>query len=161
MTEENKYWGYHLIINAGMCDKEKVKDQAYLKLWVEDLVKEINMVAFGQPQILHFGHGEPHLAGNTVLQFIETSNILTHFCDEHGDAYVDIFSCKEFDPKLALDHFVDWFDPDMAEIVFFVRDAPRRGQSSSSNAPERVGILTTKERQIGTMEYVRLKPKQG
>lgn len=159
MTEENKYWGYHLIINAGMCDKEKVKDQAYLKLWVEDLVKEINMVAFGKPQILHFGHGEPHLAGNTVLQFIETSNILTHFCDEHGDAYVDIFSCKEFDPKLALDHFVDWFDPDMAEVTFFVRDAPRRKPPRLRG--KWVNDLHDGEKVINTMEYVRLKPKQG
>jgi S-adenosylmethionine/arginine decarboxylase-like enzyme len=44
---------------------------------------------------------EPHLYGYSVLQLIQTSDITAHFCDATGDAYIDIFSCKEYNPAAA------------------------------------------------------------
>lgn len=132
MTQQTPVWGWHLVINAGKCDKAKIADQDYLRAWTESLVDKINMVAYGTPQVVHFGDGEPHLAGNTVIQLIETSNIMSHFCDQDGDTYLDIFSCKEFNPETALQHFAEWFEPEAIEYRFFVRKAPRR-QSNTVN----------------------------
>ncbi len=129
MTEHKSLpvWGWHLIINAGRCRKDLIADQDYLRGWTKSLVDEINMVAYGEPQVVHFGDGEPHLAGNTVIQLIETSNIMSHFCDQDGDTYLDVFSCKEFDPIIALKHFVNHFHPeDGIDYMFIVRKAPRK-----------------------------------
>ena len=118
-----KFWGWHLILDVSQCDKTKIADQEFLKSWVTQLVKDIDMVAYGEPQVIHFGHGEPHLAGNTVLQFIETSNITCHFCDEHGDAYIDVFSCKEFDASIVIKSVQDTFNPVFISQRYFTRGA--------------------------------------
>jgi S-adenosylmethionine/arginine decarboxylase-like enzyme len=91
---ENKYWGYHLTLDCGLCDVEAVKSSTIISEFIKELVPAINMVAYGHPQIFRFGSG--HLAGVTLLQMIETSNIAAHFCDT-GQAFIDVFSCKEFD----------------------------------------------------------------
>lgn len=122
MTDTN-YWGYHLILDVRSCDKDKVQDDTYLAKWVSDLVKEIDMVAYGDPQIIHFGKNDPKLAGWTVLQFIETSNITAHFCDAEGDAYIDVFSCKYFDKDVVERHFKKWFSPKRIRSTLLTRCA--------------------------------------
>lgn len=118
-----QYWGYHLILDVHACNKKKVKDQKYLADWVKDLVKTIDMVPYGEPQVIHFGKNDPKLAGNTVLQFIETSNIMAHFCDKEGDAYVDVFSCKYFDKEVVERHFEEWFNPKRMRATLLTRSA--------------------------------------
>ena len=52
---------------------------------------------------------EPHLKGTTAVQFIMTSNIVIHTLDLLGAVYVNIFSCKDFDPEVAADFTANWF----------------------------------------------------
>lgn len=47
------------------------------------LVKDIDMVPYGGPQVVHFGSGNK--AGYTLVQLIETSNITAHFVEETND----------------------------------------------------------------------------
>ncbi|GAI74020.1 unnamed protein product [marine sediment metagenome] len=44
---------------------------------------------------------EAHLSGTSAIQFITTSNIVIHTLDLLGAVYVNIFSCKSFDKKVA------------------------------------------------------------
>ena len=44
---------------------------------------------------------EAHLLGTSAVQFITTSTIVVHTLDLLGAVYVNIFSCKEFDEKVA------------------------------------------------------------
>ena len=85
------------------------------------MVKRIDMVAFGKPLIQYFGHGNK--AGYTLVQLIETSNIVCHFCDESGDMYCDVFSCKAFDPYVARAVVQDYFKPDYIDMKVVDRDA--------------------------------------
>lgn len=119
----NKYWGYHLILDVKGCEPAYVTDPKRLYDWVKKLVEEIDMVAYGEPQIVHFGNKEPHLTGYTVLQLIETSNITAHFCDESGDAYIDVFSCKEFDKEVAKKVVNQFFLPEAIRETYLVRQA--------------------------------------
>ncbi len=43
----------------------------------------------------------PHTVGTSAVQFILTSNITIHTLDILGEAYVNIFSCKDFSPDDA------------------------------------------------------------
>ena len=51
----------------------------------------------------------PHTQGTSAVQFILTSSIVIHTLDQLSAVYVNIFSCKEFDPKLAERFTVEWF----------------------------------------------------
>lgn len=52
---------------------------------------------------------EPHLKGTTAIQFIMTSNITIHTLDIMKNVYLNIFSCKDFDPKVVKDFSKEWF----------------------------------------------------
>jgi S-adenosylmethionine/arginine decarboxylase-like enzyme len=38
-----------------------------------------------------------------LVQIIETSSITGHVCDLTGNDYIDVFSCRAFDPDVAVD----------------------------------------------------------
>jgi S-adenosylmethionine/arginine decarboxylase-like enzyme len=88
------------------------------------LVKDIKMVPYGEPQIIMFGTGNKK--GYTLVQLIETSNICAHFVEETDDMYLDVFSCKEFDPVLVKSIVQYHFQPDRCDSLMLHRDASQR-----------------------------------
>lgn len=50
-----------------------------------------------------------HLKGISAIQFIKTSNITIHTLDEMKRVYLNIFSCKDFDPKVVAGFSQEWF----------------------------------------------------
>jgi S-adenosylmethionine/arginine decarboxylase-like enzyme len=120
------FWGYHLILDCNECDKEAVTNPKTIRKFSKDLVKSINMVAYGNPIIKHFGENDEKLSGYTLIQLIETSNITAHFCDLTGDAYIDIFSCKEFDIDVAIEMVKKYFSPTNIYESFLFREANRK-----------------------------------
>jgi S-adenosylmethionine/arginine decarboxylase-like enzyme len=64
---------------------------------------------------------EPHLKGTTAVQFIMTSNIVIHSLDLLGAVYINIFSCKEFDPKVAAEFTEKWFQGEIVNSHFIER----------------------------------------
>ena len=114
-------WGYHLIINAGNCDPKALRSKSTIIAFTKALVKEIKMVAFGQPRVVMFGSGNKK--GYTLVQLIETSNICAHFVEETNDIYLDIFSCKKFNIADAIHLFKKVFQPKRIEKIFIKRQA--------------------------------------
>ena len=51
----------------------------------------------------------PHTQGTSAVQFILTSSIVIHTLDQLRAVYINMFSCKEFDPKVAEQFSVKWF----------------------------------------------------
>ena len=64
----------------------------------------------------------PHTQGTSAVQFILTSSIIIHTLDQLGAVYVNIFSCKEFDPKLAEHFTVKWFGAGDCSAKFIERN---------------------------------------
>ena len=95
-------WGQHLVLDLGDCDRAAITSAETISAFSKALVEEIEMVAFGEPTIVHFGHDNPATSGYSLVQLIETSNICAHFSDLTGDVYLDIFSCKRFDEAKAI-----------------------------------------------------------
>ena len=119
---KRQFWGYHLIINAGGCDAEAIRSKDTIAAFSKELVNRIDMVAHGKPLIVNFGEGNKK--GYSLVQLIETSNITGHFVEETNDMYLDIFSCKSFDPALALDVLKEYFSPSRIHKTFLKRQAP-------------------------------------
>lgn len=114
-----KTWGIHTVLDAHRC--LNVRCPNTIIRFTKQLVKDIDMVPYGEPIIKHFGTGNK--AGFTLVQLIETSNITAHFCDESGDVYLDVFSCKEYDPKIVIQTFESYFYPKSINLSVLYRQA--------------------------------------
>ena len=102
-------WGYHLSMDCYEGDKEAIKDYDTVYNFTKELVEKIDMVAYGEPQIVHFGTGDKE--GFTLIQLIETSNICAHFVNDNGNFYLDVFSCKEFETAVVEAVVSKYFKP--------------------------------------------------
>ena len=98
-------WGWSTSLDLKKCNN-KIKDKDDIKDYVYQLCDLIEMKRFGECKIVHFG--SENKTGYSMIQLIETSNITGHFTDEDNSAYIDIFSCKEYD-VLDLERFTKKF----------------------------------------------------
>ena len=115
------YWGYHLILNARKCTPATIRSKPLIQDFTNTLVKRIDMVPYGKPQIVMFGTGNKK--GYTLVQLIETSNICAHFVEETDDVYLDVFSCKVFEPEVVKDLMKFYFAPQNIDTTMLMRDA--------------------------------------
>jgi S-adenosylmethionine/arginine decarboxylase-like enzyme len=120
MSEE-KFWGYHAILDAAGCDLDKMTSYENVYNFAKQLVKDIDMIAYGEPQIVNFGSGNK--AGYTLIQLIETSNICAHFANENQEIYLDVFSCKPYDERIVEDLLIQYFGAKSLRRAFIKRQA--------------------------------------
>lgn len=113
-------WGKHLLVNAHRGNKN-ISCAKAITNFSHQLVKDIDMVAYGLPQVQHFGEGNK--AGYTLVQLIQTSNITGHFCDDSGDIYLDVFSCKDYNEHQVMDLVKKVFEPYSVQYQVIYRDA--------------------------------------
>lgn len=119
----SKPWGYHAMVDVHECNKEAITSAETVRAFVKELVEKIDMTAYGEPIIVDFANHDPSKGGFTLVQLIETSNICAHFVSETGDAYFDIFSCKEFGIGEVIPVIKKYFQPKDGIIRFIYRDS--------------------------------------
>lgn len=119
---DHSYWGYELVLDLGGGNSNVTNPEA-IAAFAKDLVKEIDMIPHGEPQVFYFGEG--HLAGWTLVQMITTSNITAHFNDD-GTCYMNVFSCKTFDPDIVEKVVAKWFEFEYTFTQMTVRDVASR-----------------------------------
>ena len=91
-------WGFHGIFDCSGCDLDKIQSADNIKSWLSSLLTAIDMTAVGDPIVTMTGVGMPDKEGYTAIQIIVPSSIVAHFIDSTQHIYIDVFSCKEFDP---------------------------------------------------------------
>jgi S-adenosylmethionine/arginine decarboxylase-like enzyme len=103
-------WGMMAVIDLHDCDRARLADPDAIRRFVPDVIDAIDMVPHGPLHLERFGEGE--LEGWSAMQFIETSSLTIHADEFSGRCYVDVFSCKSFEPELAaaiaVKHFGGW-----------------------------------------------------
>lgn len=100
LYEKRKAWGMSASIDLSGCDHQLIQSPAAIRNFVRQLLELIKMKAYGPLYLRKFG--DDSLEGYSAVQFIETSSVTIHFDDKLGDrAFIDIFSCKFFDPFAA------------------------------------------------------------
>lgn len=112
------------MLNAGSCEPKTIRSAPAIEYFSRTLVKKIDMVPYGKPQIVMFGSGNKK--GYTLVQLIETSNICAHFVEETNDLYLDVFSCKTFDPMIVEKMVRQSFGAETIDSKFILRDAQAR-----------------------------------
>jgi len=109
-----KSYGKELIIDLHDCDASTF-DRKSIRKFFKELCTLIDMERcklswwddYGVP--LEEQETEPHMKGTSAIQFIKTSTVTIHTLDLLQNAYVNIFSCKEFDVDVAQKFTKEWF----------------------------------------------------
>lgn len=97
---EEQVWGIASSIDIYQCDPQKIRDAAFIRTFVAELCDLIQMKRFGETQVVHFGEDE-RVAGFSMIQLIETSLISGHFANLTNAVYLDVFSCKPYNPEVV------------------------------------------------------------
>lgn len=105
-----KPWGKCALINLGGCNPDKIRSADNILLWGQSLIVTIGMKAFGSPFIERFALHNKDAVGYSYFQAIETSNVVAHFSEHDNTAFINIFSCKDFNWKDALDICDSYFE---------------------------------------------------
>lgn len=109
VTTDDQF-GQELVLDLYDCDLEKISSGEHIKNFVIKLCDEvIFMKRYGEPLVEHFGHENPVTSGYSLVRLIETSCVSAHFSEYKKAVYLNIFSCKWFDPKTAEDFSKEWF----------------------------------------------------
>jgi S-adenosylmethionine/arginine decarboxylase-like enzyme len=100
-------WGKSAAIDVFECEHSRLTDPELLKEFVAQVVKVVDMEAHGPCYVDRFGDGD--LEGYSAMQFIKTSAITVHLDETNNRAFIDIFSCKDFDAAKAEQFTRDFF----------------------------------------------------
>lgn len=100
-------WGKSAHIDLFQCEHKRLTSSKLLEAFIKKVIKEIGMEAHGPTYIDRFGYGE--LEGYSAMQFIKTSSITVHLDEKENRAFIDIFSCKDFDAPKAREFCKNYF----------------------------------------------------
>ena len=110
-----KPYGHELILDIHNCNPETFNRNS-LKGFFKTLCILINMERgelyfwddFRVP--IEKRQTNPKTMGTSAVQFILTSNITIHTLYKLKSVYLNIFSCKEFEPRIIEDFSIKWFE---------------------------------------------------
>ena len=97
---DERAWGLLTSLDVEDCDPDIIRDADAIKRYVIELCDLIEMKRFGECHVVHFGEDD-RVAGYSMFQLIETSCISGHFANATNRSYIDIFSCKAYDPEVV------------------------------------------------------------
>ena len=101
-------WGLLSCVDLYECDPEIIRDEQRIRRFVLELCDIIKMKRFGETQVIHFGEDD-RVAGYSMTQLIETSLISAHFANLTNTTYLDVFSCKPYDPQVVAEFAKNFF----------------------------------------------------
>lgn len=119
-------YGFELVLDLKECDpslfSRKSLDSYFTKLCV--------LISMEKAEV-HFWDDvgvepeeqqtSPRTKGTSAVCFILTSSIVIHTLDILRTVYVNIFSCKEYDPDVAMEFTRDWFGGEIENSTFIKR----------------------------------------
>ena len=118
--EDNKSWGISSAIDLHDCDPDLIRSAEAVKQFVYELCDLIEVKRFGECVVVHFGERE-EIAGFSMTQLIETSLVSGHFVNSTNNVYLDVFSCKYYDPEVVLKKAAEFFKAKSSSINFLLR----------------------------------------
>lgn len=106
--EKANAWGLTTSVDIYRCNPETIREADKIKDFVYELCDRLEMKRFGECQVVNFGEDE-RVSGFSMTQLIETSLISGHFANQSNTAYLDIFSCKYYEPRVMAEFATAYF----------------------------------------------------
>ena len=117
--EEVQPWGKSAAIDLTGCEHGRLTDPEVLKQFIAEVIPLIGMKAHGPCHVDRFGEGE--IEGLSAMQFIKTSSIAVHLDEVGNRAFIDIFSCRDFDADAAAAFAKEFFGAGSVNVVVLER----------------------------------------
>ena len=118
--QEKDAWGVLTSIDLHDCDGGTIRDAERIRQFVYELCERIGMKRFGECVVVNFGEDE-RVAGFSMTQLIETSLISAHFANQTNATYLDIFSCKYYNPFEAAEFAREFFKAKEYTLTYTLR----------------------------------------
>ncbi len=114
-------FGYELVMDLFDCNKNIISSKKKLQEYTDKLCKLIKMKKYGKTLLPYFGDKAAYTKGYSLVQLIETSSITGHFSELWNTAYINIFSCKKYDEKVAKKFTKEFFKAKKTKSKFLIR----------------------------------------
>ena len=107
--ESNSSFGFgpHLMLDLNDCDPELLNDYNYCFKLLFDLPDKVGMTRITQPYVFPYSGLVPEDEGITGVVIIAESHISIHTFPKKKYAFIDAFSCKDFDVEKVKEYFID------------------------------------------------------
>jgi S-adenosylmethionine decarboxylase len=117
----------HLIIDGFGANRKMLESENMIYDLLDTYPSQINMTKVAPPRVFRFIGSKPEDWGVSGFVIIAESHISIHTFPERRYINIDIFSCKDFDDKQAIEDMKEKFG--LAEIKTYVlsrglQDAP-------------------------------------
>jgi len=110
-------FGPHLMVDGYNVDYEILSSLEKITEFLDTLPEKIQMTKIMPPYVFKYDGGEkPEDWGISGFVIIAESHISIHTFPEKGYFSIDIFSCKDFNIKEAIDIIKEFFQTDKLEI---------------------------------------------
>lgn len=117
---DGQSWGISAAIDLQGCDPDIIRDADKIRQYVYELCDLIEVKRFGKCEVVHFGERD-EIAGFSMTQLIETSLISGHFVNLTNNVFLDVFSCKYFDPETVAEKSKAYFKAKAVSLNYLIR----------------------------------------
>ncbi len=117
-------YGWELVVDLHECDVSTFTERS-LQQFCAGLCELIGMERedfhLWASDPAEYEETPPHLYGISAVQFITTSNLTIHTLPKLRAVYINLFSCKRFDPQSAEKFCGGHFKGDVRQSLFVER----------------------------------------
>ena len=99
----------HLILDGFGADPQKLQDLDATFTLLDNYPSKIGMTKIMPPYVFRYNGVKPEDWGISGVVLIAESHISIHTFPNKGYINIDVFSCKAFDPYLAVDYMKEQF----------------------------------------------------
>ena len=135
-------FGPHLTLDLYNCDAKTMDSQELVFKVLDELPGHIGMHKITAPQLMPYAGKEDSFdkGGISAFVLIAESHITIHTFNEQRHAFIDIFSCKNFDVEKAVAYLTAVFKPESVG-----RNLIMRGKHFSKDI-SKVKVVIAKQR---------------
>ena len=133
----------HITIDGFGGNPAKLGSEELVRNLLDRYPDDIGMTKITQPHVFEYHGDKPEDWGVSGFVIIAESHIAVHTFPEHGQVWVDIFSCKGFDDTPAIDLIVDAFELKSTRIHKL-----ERGLEYPHSVPESIPLNRMERRQV-------------
>lgn len=145
MNQTTFGFGPHLTLDLWDCNVDRLIDLQHISSLLDDLPAKIGMTKIAPPQILSYPGKEDSFdkGGISAFVLIAESHITIHTFKEQKHAFIDIFSCKEFDIDMAIKMLIEAFGANQ-----YTKNITNRGKEFPKEVYLAVQIVETERKGI-------------
>ena len=141
-------FGPHLLLEAYGARKEKLQDIALISDLLDNFPEKMQMTKIMPPYVFKYDGGEiKEDWGISGVVLIAESHIALHTFPEKGFFTLDIFSCKEFNIRQAVDIVLEVFEP-----LHFDETVITRGREFPKSIGRAVKIVGQERRRVASVK---------